>query len=148
MKIRHKPLNKTGDTIVEVMIVLTILSLAISVSYSTASQSLINTRRAQENAQATEYVQAQIEALRSLTSIGLPASRNIFKPGPYCVNTSSAVPYSLIATSCLLDNLYKVSVTGPAGAPGGTFTVVATWPDIGGQGDDTVTMLYNLYRSL
>jgi type II secretory pathway pseudopilin PulG len=61
-----KPLNKNGDTIVEVIIVLAILGMALSISYATASRSLLNARQAQETSEAAEYVQAQIEDIHAL----------------------------------------------------------------------------------
>jgi prepilin-type N-terminal cleavage/methylation domain-containing protein len=75
---RFKSLNNRGDTIVEVMVVLAILGLALGISYATANRSLLNARQAEENAQATHYVQSQIEILYNLAS-----SPNALKPGAF-----------------------------------------------------------------
>jgi type II secretory pathway pseudopilin PulG len=147
---RLKTLGSQGDTIVEVLVVLAVLGLAISVSYATANRSLTDTRQAQENSQATEYVLAQVEALRTLRAPGNP--QNIYQAGPYCIQTASLtvvpipVPTSPPA-ACIADNLYDIAITGPAApSTGGKFTVTAKWDDIEGQGKDTVTVVYRLYQ--
>jgi prepilin-type N-terminal cleavage/methylation domain-containing protein len=158
--------RQAGDTIVEVMVVLAVLGLAISISYTTANRSLLNARQAQENAQATERLQSQIESLRTLAANnptnpdGTPNTGYIFITipfqQPFCVKpgntdvglTSTAAPQAY----CHYDNLYDVSITytaNPANAPGvtgGTFNLIATWPDVAGQGNDTVTMTYRYYQ--
>jgi prepilin-type N-terminal cleavage/methylation domain-containing protein len=76
--------SQAGDTIVEVIIVLAILGLAISISYATASRSLLNTRQAQETAEASEYVQSQIEGIHALaadTNADTNSSGQIITPG-------------------------------------------------------------------
>lgn len=74
--------NQRGDTIVEVMIVLTVLGLAISIAFATANRSLLAARQAQENTQASVLLQAQLEKLRAM------APRPVFAPGPLHDNTN------------------------------------------------------------
>ena len=57
-------LHQKGDTIVEVLIALAILSLAFVISYSTASAALLNSQNSQEHSMALEYLDTQIELLR------------------------------------------------------------------------------------
>lgn len=59
-----KKINNRGDTIVEVLIALAVLSLAFAISYSTANAALIQSQNAQEHSLALEYLDAQIEELR------------------------------------------------------------------------------------
>ena len=144
MSIRRKITGQRGDTIVEVMVVLAVLGLAIGISYSTANRSLLNTRQAQESSQATELVQSQVEALRTLTQVGNP--QNIFQPGPYCL---SPAPYTILTgNACSQPSLpapSSLAITYVT-VPTDTFTVVATWPDALGQGNDTVTLVYRLHQ--
>jgi type II secretory pathway pseudopilin PulG len=148
-----KKLNSCGDTIVEVMVVLAILAMALSVSYATANRSLLDIRQAQENEQATELLQGQVEELRTLTAPSSPV--NIFTPGSYCLSTSA--PYTKLG-SCgfsyagqpapAVSALYTIKTTyTPINASGGTFTIIATWPDIEGQGSDSIQLVYRLYQS-
>ncbi|HEX4774334.1 MAG TPA: type II secretion system protein [Candidatus Saccharimonadales bacterium] len=164
-------LNTFGDTIVEVMIVLAILGLAISISYATANRSLLNARQAQENSEASLYVQSQIEALRYLAPVGqvttcTPDPTNIYSycSQSFCVPNllaaSPITPYSTIpAPNCTFgsNNLYTVQIydcdhitTDPCDPSlsmvgSNTFVVQATWPDIMGQGDDHVTQAYRVH---
>ena len=152
--IRHlKQAGQAGDTIVEVMVVLAILGLAISISYATANRSLLNTRQAQESSQATELVQSQIEALRTLT--GASDTPNIFQAGPYCLVPISPAPvtgpfYTLQPGGCSIPSVpYQITVNwvnNPPAQPD-TFTITARWADVTGQGNDTLTTIYRLHQT-
>lgn len=61
-------LNHAGDTIVEVMIALAVLSLAFAISYATASNALRDSQNAQEHSLAVDYIDQQLEALQFLAS--------------------------------------------------------------------------------
>lgn len=136
---------QSGDTIVEVMLVLAVLGLAISLSYATANKSLKATRAAQENAQATALLQSQVELLRYLAPNGTAnAATNIFQAGPYCIDTT-AYTIVTVPASCLFDNLYQVDITY-SGAATDTFTLHAGWPDVSGQGTDAVTLSYRTHN--
>src|SRR5271170_6288790 len=119
--------QQAGDTIVEVLVVLAVLGLAISISYATANRSILDARQAQENSQATEYVQAQIENLRAYASYGPSSSDYIFKPASFCINSGGGVssgscPYGVSTSfSYGISDTYSSSSASP---PGGTFTVV------------------------
>jgi type II secretory pathway pseudopilin PulG len=148
---RLKTLGRAGDTIVEVMVVLAILGLAISISYATANRSLLNARQAQENSEATELIQSQIEALRTLTQAG--DTPDIFNPilQHYCLIPTGSPPtvtYTNAAGStCSMTSVgYQIDITYSS-APTDTFTVTATWPDVLGEGNDTVTTIYRLHQS-
>jgi len=56
--------KQKGDTIVEVLIALAVLSLAFVISYATANSALIAAQNAQEHSLALEYIDAQLQALR------------------------------------------------------------------------------------
>lgn len=152
---RRKFVGQGGDTIVEVMIVLAVLGLALGVSYATANRSLLNTRQAQENSQAAELVQAQIEALRSLScSTGDPSCKpdtTLFTATPYCIDTGTN-PYKAVSPSsaaCTKNGLYNLSVAYANNATNpDTFTVTAQWPDVLGQGTDTVTTVYRIHSTV
>jgi type II secretory pathway pseudopilin PulG len=156
VKAPHK-LNRAGDTIVEVMVVLAILGLAISISYATANRSLLNARQAQENSEATELIQSQLEALRTLTSVtDVP---NIFNAAlqNYCLVPTGVAPNikytNASGASCTMTSvgyqiniLYCNPITIPP-CPTDTFTVTASWPDVLGEGNDTVTTIYRLHQT-
>lgn len=61
-------MGENGDTIVEVMFVLAILSFAITIAYSTATRSLADAQQSQESTYAAEIAQSQVEEIRSMIS--------------------------------------------------------------------------------
>jgi len=166
--------NQKGDTIVEVMIVLAILGSALGISYATVNQSLLDTRQAQEAAQAAQIVQTQVEELRTMTDnpatiAGNSNSNYIFNnpEPPFCITqaTSGVFKVSLVSDATLPCNFpfsnfsgttsnlnYSVSINfdkSSLSSPsiiGGTFTIKAQWPDVEGAGIDTSTIVYNLYQ--
>lgn len=154
MLLKMRRLKDRGDTIVEVMLVLSILGFALSISYATANQSLLNTRQAQENTEATQLAQSQIEALRTMKS----ADGILVNNQPYCIyNAATAGPpdYKVAlysgttpASQCSPasnSNLYTISIVYKNSS--NNFTVTITWGDVSGQGIDTVTQEYRFYPS-
>jgi type II secretory pathway pseudopilin PulG len=153
---RSKKLGNRGDTIIEIMIVLSVLGFAIGVTYATANRSLLNVRQAEESTEATTLVQSQIESLRTLTQYTVGQPNDIFDqttPG-FCIDSSGNVQtitnsgptdQASYPASCLIDNLYYlfVSYEDPTTS---TFEVQAVWADVLGQGEDSVTMFYRIYQ--
>lgn len=121
-----RKLDQTGDTIVEVLIVLAVLGLALSISYATANRSLLNARQGEETAQATRYAQSQIEALRILAPQGTTntlspyyvqnPNENIFsQSNTFCIPDASQavpiVPYTATpAPNCMVNGIYNEQI--------------------------------------
>ena len=157
LKSRLQQRNQRGDTIVEVLVVLAVLGLAIGISFATANSSLLATKGAQENSQASELLQSQVEALRYMVPTAdstAPDPSVLQTDAPFCLVTSS-LPYKVVSSP--LDSvadecqqggpdpanpLYNVSIQFDGTS---TYTLIATWDDISGQGKDSVTMVYRLY---
>ncbi len=163
MSLRRLRQNMAGDTIIEVMIVLAVLGLAISISYATANRSLLNTRQAQENSEATKVLQTQIEQLRILAANGPndPASTalNPFTHGsPFCV-TGGASPVLTDETDALCTSnsgrytvkIYYCPGSGDLECAGselqadGTFLITAKWDNVRGIGKDSINYVYRYY---
>lgn len=149
-------LNHAGDTIVEVLVVLAVLGLAIGISFATANRSLLATRAAQENSQATGYLQAQIEELRYLAPSA--SGQNIFLQNEFfCINTTSntvvtgfsggfsqtaLTNFSNYPNTCVR-SFYHIAIA--YSTTGDTFTLTAYWNDVQGQGQDTATLSYRVH---
>jgi type II secretory pathway pseudopilin PulG len=162
-------IRENGDTIVEVMVVLAILGLAIGISFATANRSLLNTNQAEENSQATDYAQSQVEDLRYLAPTSSSANpsenpgSNIFNPSTtFCITSPTvanpitttkancvfgAQKYQVVVYNCDRYNAGEDSNNPCAGtaAASDTFIVVATWPNILGQGTDSATLSYRVH---
>lgn len=162
-KLRRLTADRSGDTIIEVMVVLAVLGLSIGLAYATANRSLLNARQAQEHSAAAGLVETQVENLRLLvgnsTTGNTDPTTNIFLPTtPFCVlNPNAAAPIDTTVSDCSMPPVgYTVLIYNcdkqPAAAPcataipnSGTFAVQATWTDVLGQGTDSVTITYRLH---
>jgi len=143
---------------------------------------LLNTRQAEENAQATRYVQAEIETLYDLASspyalkstdpgyggdndgngLGQP---NIFSWNKiFCTVPGSGVLTDGASASCqTYKGMYKLSIYYCDHYTGGdsyclstgsnpsviaktdTFVIRVSWPDVAGDGTDSVTQAYRIH---
>ena len=150
-------LNKKGDTIVEVMIVLAVLGMALTISYVTASRALSNIRAAQESSTATKMLQTQVEKLRLLGPISnasVPAT-NIFRATDFCIDNTGQVKDSTDVSCNDISGQYDMNIsycdlstnTVCAGLSGqSTFIARISWRNVRGQGTDTATMLYRVFK--
>jgi type II secretory pathway pseudopilin PulG len=77
-------LNTRGDTIVEVLLVLTILSLSFAISYATANAALKKSQNSQEHSQALGEMSSQADLFRSAVS---KKSITSFPADSFCVYT-------------------------------------------------------------
>lgn len=155
-----KKLTSRGDTIVEVMIVLAILGLALSICYATANRSLTNARQAQENAEASELVSSQIEQLRANSYLLTSNPRSPYhgdmnnSSKAFCFLDDSSIKVLPIDSNslsnstlyensgCRKNDRYNIAVKRTVGT--NTFTATAYWDSVTGDGQDSVTMSYNL----
>lgn len=128
-----------GDTVVEVMISLLLLSAAFTGCYAIINRSTRNLEAAQLRSQAVKIVSSQIEALRSyyISNGSIPAGLTCFylkqvaaPPNPPNLKENISTPCylnssgSLVAASITPN--YSITITS-SGSPT-TYTVKATWP--------------------
>lgn len=165
LNLRRNIRRQSGDTIVEVIIVLAVLGLAIGISYATANRSLQATRQAEENTQATEILQGQLESLRSYAGINDSAnSHYVYQASnAFCIDSTGNVVKSTMLSNldvasathtdiptnypggCHVNNLYDIAI-GYDESQTETFTARVTWDDVTGVGKDTVTLVYRLHK--
>lgn len=115
-------LQQRGDTIVEVLIALAILSLAFVISYVTANSALIDSQNSQEHSMALEYLDTQAELLRYAASqvnqAIIPASEFSTGGKAFCLSvpmTIGAIPTAknvdyIPFTNSLPDFQYKSTI--------------------------------------
>jgi len=143
--LKRNRLGETGDTIIEVLIVLAVLGLAIGISYATANRSLLDVRGAQESAQATSYLQTQIEAFRfwapSLTLGSLPST--------FCIDTTANDSSTAILSGSSCNNyqnsIYTIQISNPNPIIPNEYEFHATWIDVQNPSEqDSATLFYRL----
>jgi len=155
MHVRH--LNNTGDTIVEVLICIAVVSTILGGAFVTTRQSQVGVRDSQEHAEALKLVESQLEQLRGDTTDAITEST------PFCMYNET--PESAVIApqdkDCTQDSggvanqsdsRYNLTITRCAAVACGNniansylFTVKASWVEVTGQGNGQETMVYRLY---
>jgi type II secretory pathway pseudopilin PulG len=145
--LRHfRRLSEQGDTIVEVLISIAVVSLILGGAFASTNNSLQATREAQEHGDALKLVESQIEQLKGIDKAiifgaGVPAK--------YCIAGGVAVDFSNAAcvvnadgTATTAEPAYHLVVT----RNGNTFDVGNTWTNVRGNGQNSVSMKYRVYQ--
>lgn len=145
-----------GDTIVEVLIAIAVVSVVLTGAYVTTNRSLLNSRSAQEQSNAVKVVESQLELLKAMADT--PGALTS-PPASFCLTTSGGAP-AVTNTSdptqpCSLNTqgvkaaageqpIYQVAIsqTSPA-----VFRLKAIWTDVKGDADnnDSIIMTYKVY---
>ena len=146
--------NTRGDTIVEVLISLAILTMVLGGAYYTANQSFRNDRDAQEHSEALTIAQTQVESLRILILGNKTLSGN-----PCIVNGNSSSSCQVASNDTSSFNIkcptsapycYTVNITDEGSVKVGsistlltTYKVNVSWPALSG-GKDQVSLYYRV----
>lgn len=120
MKIYIK--DQAGDTIIEVIISMVILSTAFVMAYSLSTAALRNSASADHRSEALAIAQGEVEILKDMIAKGTDVS-SLKTATPYCIDFQTFAK----SASCAGFNgsIYDVamSYTSP------TYTVGVKWPD-------------------
>ena len=153
---RLKALNQAGDTIVEVLVVLAVLSFAMAISMSTANKGLNQSRNALEHSQALGIVNSQVELLRS----ALSKKVDVYRGSPFCMkNNQEITPFDIVppADTNVLDSypgactqgFYRSSIVYHSSPPAPIqpyFEFRVLWEGIGGLGRQQETLVYRIHK--
>jgi Tfp pilus assembly protein PilV len=152
MLLRTVRRQQRGDTIVEVLISIAVLSLVIGGAYNIVNSALRASRQAQERSEATKLAETQVESLKtSVTDEPAPGVA-------FCISSTGAVVQSFGSPS---PSTIGFEADNYAGYPnnckfGGipysvfivrssdTYTVNVRWDRIGG-GKEQLQMVYRRY---
>jgi prepilin-type N-terminal cleavage/methylation domain-containing protein len=131
--------NQKGDTIVEVLIAIVVVSMVLVAGYITTTRSVDGMQDTQEHSEALQLAQAQLEDLQNSTNLSLLVSGD-------CFNTSGNITSGV---NCSVDSSgspttgqpqFKVTITQPALT---TYSVAITWPSLAEAGvTNNVTLFY------
>lgn len=149
-------LGQRGDTIVEVLICIAIVSLILAGAYVTTHRSSSGVRNSQEHAEALKLVESQLEQVRSNAASG---AGDVFSAGaPFCMVDAKPVSASVTpeANKCTQGSdgspttaqpAYKLRISRAASGDGGSlFTITAIWDSVTGNGQAQESMVYRLYE--
>lgn len=159
--------NQSGDTIVEVLLSIAIVSLILGAAYVSANQSIKNVRRSQERIEATKVAEGQAEMLKAAivsdnaisgltTSFCLryaggasPISRTNF-PAAFSTVPANSTSDALVnyPDYCKQDPnggvIYHLSITKDPTLD--AYNIRARWAKYGGTGIEEVNIRYKVYQ--
>ncbi len=145
--------RQAGDTIVEVIIAVGVISAILVGAFVVTSSSNRAVRDSEEHAQALQLLQGQVELLRHAASGSSPLPAALGTP--FCLGVATYYQPAASNSNCALDSQgmpgqanswYNVSIVKSGTASGGattTFDLTASWPAFGG-GTDTVYLSYKV----
>ncbi|HKR82221.1 MAG TPA: prepilin-type N-terminal cleavage/methylation domain-containing protein [Candidatus Saccharimonadales bacterium] len=151
---RTQKLSERGDTIVEVLIAIAVVSMVLGGAYATTNKSLQATRSAQEQGVALKLVETQLEQLKAMADTagaltGAPVSFCILQTGGKPTITSTAAagsPCSLngqgVTAASTDQPVYQLAITQPTPH---NFQITNNWHDVSGKHSDLVQMNYRIY---
>lgn len=140
--------NQRGDTIVEVLLAMTVLALVVGTAYSISSRALTQSQRAQERMQAVKYAEGQIERLKYLASsenqqtynqlvLDLSTKYECIKDDNTLAELKPVEPLN----GCIKDGLYQLAFRNYDSATK-TFEFKVEWDAFRSDGKDNVTYYY------
>ncbi len=151
---RPRSQHQRGDTLVEVLISMTVISLVLGGAYTTTSRSLSATRAAQERGNALKLAESQVEQIKNIVAT---SPDDIFGAGvstKFCVDGTGTVYDASIAplnTHCIVDvqgnpTTIQPSFTLVTTRTGNDFLVDESWYDVGGTTTDNLKLAYRVYQ--
>lgn len=147
-----RKLAQRGDTIIEVLISIAVVSVILGGAFVTTRRSQEGVRDSQEHAQALKLVESQLEQLRAeATKTG-----DVFTAGtPFCMyNRAPVSTAGPSGANCKQNSggqpstenpYYSLSITRATSNDGFLFTIKAEWDSVTGNGKAQEQMVYRLY---
>lgn len=134
-----------GDTIVEVLLAIAVVSAVLGGAYVSANRSFNNTRQSQERGEASKLVEGQLERLKQATQSNPTLYFNLPEttPYPFCLDNDLA-RQSDASAACRVgpDGRYQLKIE----RAGNSFTASAHWIRFGGgAAQEEVKIVYRLY---
>ncbi len=154
-------LGERGDTIVEVLIVVMVLSVVFVTSYSLATRSQKTNLQVQEQTQALKLAEGQLESLKAFDEASLPAAGSKFcfnsTGGVVSLSSSTLSPnldsdnFSSYSASCryvpegvsCTSYCYYFGITRGTGSNSNLYTAIVRWDGVNGRRNE-VKLWYKL----
>lgn len=147
-------LNQAGDTIVEVLIAIAVVSMVLGGAYVTTNKSLQGTRAAEERGNAIKLSESQLEQLKAMLANATDAASIEGKASDFCIIQNAGL-YALPNAGTTACRLSVAGVTKASGEPAFNVTihkqsadvykVTTRWNSILNPGQDNVQLTYRVY---
>lgn len=133
-------LGNAGDTIVEVLLAIAVVSAVLGGAFVSADRSLNTSRQSQERGEALKLVEGQMEQLKAMS---LQSPGNIFGASSFCFKEDRTYSTTTPCTNSLLGVTYRLTVTRDPST--NVFTVTANWDKVGGGSEEQLKMVHKMY---
>lgn len=146
---RLKSFSERGDTIVEVLIAIAVISLILGGAYVTTNRSLQATRAAQERSTALKLAESQVERIKGLAASNPDLVFN--GPTPFCISAATDQPVAASDDACRVNEAGVATDDEPVfhitiDRLVNDFTVTETWFNVSGRNTDSLQLRYRLYE--
>jgi len=153
VSIRNTIRSQRGDTLVEVLIAMAVISMILGGAYVTTNRSLLATRAAQERSIALKLAESQLEQLKGLVEDPATAGQILpAGPNPFCIN-SAGQPVTASNAACVVNASGAQAAAGTQPAftisiarVNNEFTVTETWTNVSGRVTDNLKLKYRVYE--
>lgn len=148
--------NAAGDTIVEVLIAVAIVSMVLAGAFTVVGRSSQNARQTEEHNEVLKSLEGQLEQVKSLSKNPATSNAVFTAASAFCVSGNALVPlapaagtlpapYASYPAACKFTSAdggysYYVGIV----RNGNTFTANAVWDGARGT-KDNVNLIYKLY---
>ncbi len=160
--LRHLRANQRGDTIVEVLIAIAVISLVLGGAYVTTNRSLQATRAAQERVNALKLAESQMEQIKAMAANDPTVIFGSTTTSEFCIskatgdievaaNLSSGQPTGSPHADCVVglsgdpatdEPRFYISII----RTGNDFVLTELWEDVSGRNNDSLQMRYRVYE--
>jgi len=151
----NRNLGQAGDTIIEVLIAIAIVSSVLGIAYATMNRGLKQARDIQERTEALKLLQGQVESLRFLDESGVTLPANTFcidgsPPNPVTGFTGTTPPtaatvdvddFNGYPDQCVQEDFYHLAIYRD-GADPRLYHFSAHWDQVGGGARDQINLVY------
>ena len=138
-----------GDTIVEVLISIAVVSMVLAGAFVVTNRSLQATRSAQERSIALKLAESQLEQIKGIVSSQPALLFGGSVPNPFCI--AGGVPVAATNAACGTDASGTATNTEPIfhmsiNRSGNQFNLTETWTDVSGRQTDKLQLKYRVYQ--
>jgi Tfp pilus assembly protein PilV len=145
-----KKLGQIGDTIIEVLLAITVICTMLGGAYVVTNKSLVSSRDAQERSNALKITESQMERLKKLAASNSDA---VFGgASPFCIKSDNTVAVAADA-GCKVNTSgapttsrpqYNLSIARDNATS--TFTATTTWEKAHGGGNNSLRISYKVFQ--
>lgn len=143
--------RQRGDTLVEVLIAIAVVSLILGGAYVTTNRSLQATRAAQERSTALKLAESQIERIKGLVGTDPDSVFGTGVPTVFCISSADGSVVADDHDDCAVganglhtddEPIYHLSIV----RTGNDFVLSESWFNVSGRVTDNLQLRYRAYE--